>query len=340
MKKLFLLCLAFCALAVCNCKHDVSPGHVLTTSETGQEEITQKPETPPIIPPIVVPPETISNEQGESAATGGVSNEEEETPEDETEEVVTPEDGTETISNEQLEMSNEEEETQEEGTPEDETQEDGEPEGGKPVVEMPELALLQINELKTEFSSAMKSAEYIEFRAIKGGSLEGLYLYIMINAQDTFVYIFPEIDVETGEYITLHLRTLDKNNCWDELRDDLTLSGGMDACPTARDLWVSGNDKLLDKSSIVYLQDYYGKIMDAVVMKETQGEKWNNNQANFAERIYKAGMWLSVDAVTTSAIGLSPYKSISRYENRENTHSAKDWYITAAGYLTPGTPNK
>jgi len=208
--------------------------------------------------------------------------------------------------------------------------------------------LLQINELRTEFSSGLNSTEYIEFKVIKGGSLEGLYLYIMINAQDTFLYFFPETDVETGEYITLHLRTLDKNNCCDELRDDLTISGGTDACHSARDLWVSGNTKLLDKSSFVYLQDYYGKIMDAVVLNEKPSGTWNSNQANFVERIYKAGMWQSadgnkptpLDAVNTSAIGLSPFKSVSRYENRENTHSAKDWYITAAGYLSPGLPNK
>ena len=134
---------------------------------------------------------------------------------------------------------------------------------------MPDLALLQINELRTEFSSLVNHAEYIEFKVIKGGCMDGLRLYsVMNNAQDIFVYIFPEIDVEAGEYITLHLQTFNKFDSCDELRDDLTISGGDGACPSARDLWVTGNDKLIDKTCIVYIQDINGKIMDAVFLNE------------------------------------------------------------------------
>jgi hypothetical protein len=195
--------------------------------------------------------------------------------------------------------------------------------------------------LRTECEEYKKRTEYIELKVRQGGSMEGLYLYsVMNNAQDIFVYIFPEIDVETGEYITLHLRTFDNNNCCDELRDDMTISGGVEACPTARDLWVTGNAKLLDKTGIVYIQDVNGKIMDAVIMNENPSGTWNSNQSHFAEiaeKINNAGMWLSADAVNTSAIGKSIYKSVSRYEGRENTHSSKDWYI--AEYITPGQPN-
>jgi hypothetical protein len=46
---------------------------------------------------------------------------------------------------------------------------------------------------------------------------------------------------------------------------------------------------------------------------------------------------MPLDAVDTTAIGTNYFKSVSRYEGRENTHSAKDWYI--AGYITPGKVN-
>jgi hypothetical protein len=46
------------------------------------------------------------------------------------------------------------------------------------------------------------------------------------------------------------------------------------------------------------------------------------------------------DAVNTSAIGKTTFKSVSRYEGKENTHSAKDWYITSSGFTTPGKPNQ
>jgi hypothetical protein len=219
-----------------------------------------------------------------------------------------------------------------------------------PEIEEFNFAVLQINELRPEITNVGNSAEYIEFKVIKGGGMEGLYLYIMINSQDTFVYIFPPIDVETGEYITLHLRELDKYKCFDELREDeLSLSGGIDSCPTARDLWVTGNNKLLNKTGIVYLQDEYGRIMDAIVMIEKPNTAWNSNQAHFLgtmERLFKCDMWQAangnnltpLDVVDTSAIGKNAYKSVSRYEDKENTHSAKDWFI--AGYTTPGLPNK
>jgi len=192
-------------------------------------------------------------------------------------------------------------------------------------------------------------AEYIEFKVIKGGGMDGLFFYsVMNNAQDIFVYIFPKITVEAGEYITLHLRTMEKNNCCDELDDDLTVSGGTDSCPSARDLWVTGSDKLIDKTCFIYIQDINGKIMDAVFLNEKPAGAWNNSQTHFAEiaeKLCNEGMWKSagtkpapLDAVNTQAVGTSPYKSVSRYEGRENTHSAKDWYIT--GYITPGLPNK
>jgi len=329
MKHVFLFCvLIFSLLAICNCKNDLSPGHV-TQTEAGKEPV-QKPEKPEVlipeaVPPVIIPPEII-------------------TPETVPPEVLPPE----TIPPEEV--------TPEDGTQEGELEE-GETETDEetPIIEItitePQYtALLQINELRTEIPSVGKSAEFIEIKVVKGGSMEGLYLYSFFNnGQDSFIYIFPEIDVTAGEYITLHLRELESCSCWDELRDDLTISGGVDSCPTARDLWVSGNTKLLYKTDIVYIQDVNGKIMDAVIINEKPSASWNSNQARFAEiaeRLFNAGMWQTdngkiptpLDAVNTSGIGNNSYKTVSRYEGRQNTHSAKDWFVSNA--LTPGLPNK
>jgi hypothetical protein len=333
MKHVFLFgVLLFSLLAVCNCKNELSPSYV-TEHQRGEVEKGEnpgnnpgqtdnnEPEMPEVIPPEIVPPEAVPPE------------------------VVQPEEGTQ--GGETEENKDEKNETKEGEDKEDE--EGGDEEILPPEIEKLDFAVLQINELRPEIAYVGDSTEYIEFKVIKGGGMEGLYLSIMINAQETFVYIFPPIDVETGEYITLHLRELDKYKCFDELREDeLSLSGGVDSCPTARDLWVTGNNKLLNKTGIVYLQDEYGRIMDAIVMIEKPGTAWNSNQAHFAgimERFFKCGMWQAangnkptpLDAVDTSAIGKNYYKSVSRYEGRENTHSAKDWFV--AGYITPGKAN-
>jgi hypothetical protein len=338
MKHIFLFCvLLFSLLAVCNCKHDSSPSYENTNSETGQEKA---------VPQEDEAQEVVTSEDENQGVEAGENEKPVVTQEDET-----PKEGT---------QENETQETEEDGTKEveekeNETQEIEGEEGENEEILPPEInefnfAVLQINELRTEFSGLSQNEEYIEFKVVKSGSMEGLYLYsVMNNAQDIFVYIFPEIDVEAGEYITLHLRTFDKINSCDELRDDLTISEGVNSCPSARDLWVIGNTKLIDKNSIVYIQDVNGKIMDAVILNEKPVGTWNASQTHFAEiaeRLFNAGIWQSVnenkptslDAVDTSAIGTNHYKSVSRYEGRENTHSAKDWYI--AGYITPGQPNK
>jgi hypothetical protein len=347
--------MVWATLAICNCSVESSRPDTPTKTEI-QKEPEQKPETQEVIPPVIIPPIITPPEIVPPEIISPVVIPPEVTPP----EVVPPEE--ETLEGELEEGEIVEVETTETETHEDENEEN-KPEEGEtietenteienPIDEIQDLAVLQINELRTEFSNAVNNVEYIEFKVTKSGSMEGLYLYsVMNNAQDIFMYIFPEIDVEEGEYITLHLRTLDKKNSCDELRDDLTISGGYESCPTARDLWVTGNDKLLYKSGIVYIQDNKDRIMDAIIMDEKPGATWNSYPAFYAdltERLFKEGMWKSPegnkpkpkDSVNTSTIGSSVYKSVSRYESRENTHSANDWYITVAGFFTPGLPNQ
>jgi len=224
-----------------------------------------------------------------------------------------------------------------------------------PVITPPEdlpplVYLLEINELRTEYSSTSRRAEYIEFKVKQSCNLNGISLHIMYDPKNPFIYNFPAIDVLLGEYITLHLRTLETVSV-DELGDNLSLSGGTDSCTTARDLWISGSVKLLHQTDIVYLQDSYGRFIDAIIMNDAPNSEWNKNQSHFtaiSENLYNNGMWKSVDgqkptpydAVDTSAIKTAATRSVSRYEKEENTHTSADWYITATNGTSPGQPNK
>jgi len=111
------------------------------------------------------------------------------------------------------------------------------PEGSGPNIIIPEIL---INELRTEYSSSAKHAEFIEFKVKTAGNLQGIKLYIMWDAKKPYIFPLPSIEVKAGEYITYHLRTLESENV-DELGENLSISGGTDSCPTARDLWISGN---------------------------------------------------------------------------------------------------
>jgi len=217
-----------------------------------------------------------------------------------------------------------------------------------PVVEFPKNDLI-INELKTESSSILKHAEFIEFKVMNACNLSGISVHIMNKEKNHFFYNFPNIDVSKGEYITLHLQTLE-NNCKDELGNNLALSGGIDSCPTARDLWVADNKDHLNSTDIVYLQDSDGKIIDAVVLNKQPSSKWDKSLAHFEqimELLFNEDVWGSkdgekptpYDAVDTSLI-TNINRSVCRYEWRENHFNATDWYISGIGNFTPGLPNK
>ena len=208
---------------------------------------------------------------------------------------------------------------------------------------------IEINELRTEYSGTALQTEYVEFKVKSTGNLDGLRLFIMWDPKKPYIFDLPAVDVKSNEYITLHMRTLD-SICINELGEDLSESPGKDSSPTARDLWVPDNKtKWLHKTDIVYLQDANGRILDAIVMNEKPGETWDKNRAHFAkitEDLYNKGAWKSIDgklpgpldAVDTSKIATT--KTINRYEGKENTHTAKDWYITNTKDATPGLPNK
>jgi hypothetical protein len=206
-----------------------------------------------------------------------------------------------------------------------------------------------INELRTEYDSSKKRTEFVEFKVKSAGNLEGVKLFIKWDAKKPFEYSFPAIEVKAGEYITLHLRTLE-DKCIDELGSNLSQSEGTDSVPTARDLWIPGNKKLLHKTDIVYLQNASGGIMDAIVMNEKPEKTWPTARQHFVdltEFLFNKGAWKSVngklpdplDSVDTSAIKTAATRSVSRYEEREDTNTANDWYATGNGGATPGLPN-
>jgi len=208
---------------------------------------------------------------------------------------------------------------------------------------------IEINELRAVYSGSTSRAEYIEFKVKSAGNLDGLRLYIMWDAKKPYIFDLPAVDVKLGEYVTLHMRTLE-SVCVNELGEDLSESAGTDSSPAARDLWIPGSTtKWLHKTDIVYLQDANGEILDAVILNETPAEKWSREHfAEIAEDLYNKGAWKSangqppgpLDAVDTSSIKSSATKSISRYEGKENTRTAKDWYITDSNKASPGLPNK
>ena len=211
------------------------------------------------------------------------------------------------------------------------------------------LPKLLINELRTEWSntSTSKRAEFIEFRMLSEGNLGGLRVFAASNRINPLIYEFKPIEVREGEYVVLHMRTLESSSK-NEYGDDLDESGGRDSSPTARDLWIPGSTKLLRKTDAVYVLDLNDQVLDAVMIAERPDSPWpNSSLIAAAEFLFEQGAWVSAaggvsspaDAVSSAAIGSALTRSISRDEAAENTRTAADWFVTGNNGVTPGLPN-
>ena len=204
------------------------------------------------------------------------------------------------------------------------------------------------NELRTEYSKP--KVEFAEFYTLEAGNLGAMRLFIAGQSHSTPVYEFPPVEVKAGEYIVLHLRKIEEE-CADETGSNLALSGGTESQDDARDLWVPGATKLVRKTDALWLMDQDDRIIDAVILSENHGAKWENEKITAAaELLGRKNAWLPSSG--NSAAGWSPSPSdavisagttntrtICRDESLDPERRAKNWYITATSSASPGKPN-
>ena len=213
---------------------------------------------------------------------------------------------------------------------------------------------LMINEIRTEGDSVTNAAkakvEFVEFIALTSGNLGALQFYCAGNSITKPVYEFPPAEIKAGEFIVLHLRT-PSPDCIDETGDNLALSGGNEALPSARDFWVPGSSKLIHKDDVLYLMDQDEKIIDAVLLSTSTGSVWSKTALNDAAQLAaRQGVWFPrggkdnvpgtyflapSDAIYST--GTTATRTICR--ETEFCGSPEYWYITATSCATPGTVN-
>lgn len=216
------------------------------------------------------------------------------------------------------------------------------------------LARVMLSELRQEHSEAStqsKKAEFVELYVLAGGNLAGLELYGGYYGSTT-TYQFPAIDVNAGEYITVHLRNY--YNDADETGTTLDHPCiSPDASDTARDLWVSDSESnYFTKNDVVVIVDAVsGDIQDAVLMLTGEDKSWSRNlQKTLAEQAVIAGVWqggadgshaalYSKNGKTTSLSRQNIAEVIAAYSvhgAQAVTASKADWALVAA---SPGKEN-
>jgi len=200
------------------------------------------------------------------------------------------------------------------------------------------IPALVFNELRTEY--AKPRVEFVEFYTPEAGNLGALRLFIAGHSLTKPVYEFAPMEVKAGEYIVLHLRSIDEG-CIDETGNDLSLSFAPDAHNSARDLWISGSVKMLRKTDALWLLDQDDRIIDAVLLCENPAAGWgsNKNIPPAVEYLSRLGAWLPnpADAVATGAATAT--RTVSRDEDIAPERLRENWYITATSSATPGAKN-
>jgi len=196
------------------------------------------------------------------------------------------------------------------------------------------LPRLLITELRTEYSSP--KAEFVELKALGDGNLGALRLFIAGSSLEEPVFEFPPVEAAPGEYVVVHLRTLDPDS-QDETGKDLALSPGTEALSEARDFWVPGAVKRLRKTDAVFLLDQQDRVLDAVLLNEAPEGGWKKEAlAKGADFLQSQAAW-SGGAVFSK--GATVTRTVCRDESSPDTGTAADWYIAATSQATPGRPN-
>jgi hypothetical protein len=206
---------------------------------------------------------------------------------------------------------------------------------------------LVFNEIRTEYSKP--KVEFVEFLSRGAGNLGAMRLFVAGQSLTTPVYEFPPVEVKAGEYIVLHLRTIEEG-CLDETGTNLALSGGTDACSEARDFWLPGAKKLLHKTDALWLMDQDGKIIDAILLSEKNDAKWGSDKVAEAANLFgkekawlpskgEAAEWSPGPSDAVIAAWTTNTRTICRDDTLPIKPCAGNWYITANSSATPGKPN-
>jgi hypothetical protein len=203
---------------------------------------------------------------------------------------------------------------------------------------------VQITELRTEYANP--KVEFVEMKTLSAGNLGALRLFIAGTGMAEPVFEFPPVEVAAGEYLVVHLRTLDPASV-DETGGNLALSPGTEALPDARDFWVPESVKRLRRTDAVLLLDQSDKVLDGTLLSENPDNAWAKEDLEKAAKLLAAeNAWQDAagsrslsprDAIPTK--GTTATRTICRDETAADTDSAADWYIAATSQASPGKPN-
>lgn len=206
------------------------------------------------------------------------------------------------------------------------------------------------SEINTKY--AKPKTEFVEFYVLEDGNLGGMVLQSGTYGIEKD-YVFPVIEVNAGEYLVLHMRSIE-DGIVNETGEDLTVSAGKLASDEGRDLWVLGTEKRLTDTDVLLLRERLnGTIIDALLYAESDKLEWSKDlMSTYAREAYNAKIWdggfeiataASTDNTTaTRTLSRQNIATIAESFESDGTitaNRADDWLVVTTSNATPGTAN-
>lgn len=206
----------------------------------------------------------------------------------------------------------------------------------------PRPASLVINEVRTEYEKKGSAyrVEYIEFYVRKAGNLGGVQVCNPRNEKHPS-YEFPAVEVSPGEYVVLHLRSLEEGLVNETGAIDA--SAGTDSSPLARDFWDTQKTEPLKGDNVLLVRERDGgNIMDAFLFANEKLTDWPTDAVTLAAtEAVAAGQW-KPGAAVTDAFRYSKAAAVNTFgrdEKSTDSDVASDWANSESKKYSPGKAN-
>ena len=207
-----------------------------------------------------------------------------------------------------------------------------------------------LNELTPRGSS--DHPDMVELKALRGGDMGGLVLYVGTPSSFDARLVFPSFEVSEGSFIVVHCRPTGDAAEIDETGNP-GISGGIDASPTARDFWMRGCAGLGGNNGAVSLYERPGGPMLDGLLYSNRTSDSDEQYRGFggsdvlerAEELVRDGGWRIAGSQVAPEDAIDPdgstaTRSICRSSASADTDRREDWHIVPTRGATFGAENR
>jgi hypothetical protein len=208
---------------------------------------------------------------------------------------------------------------------------------------------LKINEFTTQGSKT--HPDLVELKILSAGDMAGITIYQGTASNWTDRFVFPRLEVESGDFILVHFKPEKISAEINETRTK-TESGGLDASSTAYDFWVRDGNGISGNNGVISIYDQpMGEIVDGVLYSNRTSESdtrydgfGSANTKMRALELQSAEEWITETGTIRPEDGINPEdssatRSICRQSTYTDTNSKTDWHIVPTGKASFGREN-